>query len=246
MLRRAVFCVWLRRSFWERRFLVWRADSAAARSVFSCMRVKARPVCAQIDRLNFDAGDDSDGIPELLAELDRSQTPATFFVTAQRVQRYPAYAEMLASERTLWTAIRGITAILPACPTMKPALIFSDRLPPSRDDSGRPPACSSAVPMVSAIRGLCESYRNWNTPISWTVDSLGRTAKGPRLFYREANHGKTGCEDGWSRHAHALRLAAGDGCSGGACDCRFNQRHFESVTTDERIRTKSSHRWFIN
>ena len=31
----------------------------------------------------------------------RSQTPATFFVTAQWVQRYPAYAEMPASDRTL-------------------------------------------------------------------------------------------------------------------------------------------------
>ena len=154
---------------------------------------------------------------------------------------------MPASERTLWTAIRGITAILPACPTMKPALIFSDRLPPSRDDSGRPPrllfGCPYGVSNRRVMRILSELEYY---PISWTVDSLGRTAKDRAFFIERRITAKPDAKmDGVVMLMHcgllpetvaAVPRVIAVLASGTSSPLRRTRT----------IRTKSSHRWFIN
>ena len=70
-------------------------------------------------------------------------------------------------------------------------------------------------------------------PISCPVDSLGRTTKDRAFFIERRITAKPDAKmDGVVMLMHCC-LLAGDGCSGAACDCRFSQRHFESVTTDE-------------
>lgn len=101
-LRRAVFGASLRAIFFGTMLSCLEADSTAALqsgpldvpSVHASELTRGPRGHRQI-ALTFDAGGDADGFPELLAELDRSHRPATFFVTAQWVQRYPAYAKML-------------------------------------------------------------------------------------------------------------------------------------------------------
>lgn len=56
------------------------------------------PTQEQVVALTFDAGANADGVAAILAELRRTGAPATFFLTGQWTERYPALAREIAAE----------------------------------------------------------------------------------------------------------------------------------------------------
>jgi peptidoglycan/xylan/chitin deacetylase (PgdA/CDA1 family) len=48
--------------------------------------------------LTFDAGSNADGFPAIVATLEETGTPATFFMTGKWAQLYPQYAHRLGTE----------------------------------------------------------------------------------------------------------------------------------------------------
>lgn len=56
------------------------------------------PTARRVVALTFDAGANADAVDAILAVLAAQHVPATFFLTGQWVQRYPAQARRIASE----------------------------------------------------------------------------------------------------------------------------------------------------
>lgn len=123
--------------------------------------------------LTFDAGANADGLPSVLATLAREHVPATFFLTGQFSQRYPAQARALAaagrvgnhsvdhSDLTTLTDAQVRTEVLEAARTIL-AVTGQQPAPWFRFPYGARTAHTIAV--VNALGYV---------PVRWTVDTLG-------------------------------------------------------------------------
>lgn len=131
------------------------------------------PTRRRIVALTFDAGGDAAGVPSILATLHREQTPATFFLTGNWVQRYPAQAREIAgtaqvgdhsqthphftelSTTQIRAEVLASTRVIQRVCAVDPAPLFRF---PFGDRNQR---------TINTVNGL--GY----LPIGWTVDTLG-------------------------------------------------------------------------
>ena len=123
--------------------------------------------------LTFDAGANNAGAPKILPTLERTGTPATFFLTGRWAQTYPQWAKRIASRypianhtfdhqdflRIPLQNVRG--EVLAAAAAIKRA-------------TGRPPIRLFRFPYGSSNGStLAVVNRLGYTAVGWTVDTLG-------------------------------------------------------------------------
>ena len=131
----------------------------------------SRPIVA----LTFDAGAGAQGIPSILATLNREHVPGTFFLTGRWVQSYPALAREIAANQA--HSIANHTWSHPQLPTLPDALVTGQVIDAENiilSTTGRQPRPLFRFPYGSEdARTMADVQRLGYGSIRWTIDTQG-------------------------------------------------------------------------
>ena len=124
--------------------------------------------------LTFDAGANADGVPSILATLQRDGLPATFFLTGNFVRDYPATARQIAADGF---RIGDHTISHPHLTLLSDAAVRSEILGAAQRITavtGANPAPLFRFPFGDAdARRIAIANQAGYVPVRWTVDTLG-------------------------------------------------------------------------
>lgn len=130
------------------------------------------PTSERVAALTFDAGANADGFPKILETLQRTGTPATFFLTGRWIDHYPTYARQAAAYQ-----VGNHTARHPDLTTLSDAEVRAEIVDAHltiRSVTGAEPRPWFRFPFGARDArtiGLanCLEYGS----VRWTVDTLG-------------------------------------------------------------------------
>ena len=132
------------------------------------------PTRRHIVALTFDAGANADGVPSILATLQRDGLPATFFLTGNFVRDYPATARQIAADGF---RIGDHTISHPHLTLLSDAAVRREILGAAQRITavtGANPAPLFRFPFGDAdARRIAIANQAGYVPVRWTVDTLG-------------------------------------------------------------------------
>ena len=132
------------------------------------------PTTRHIVALTFDAGANADGVPSILATLQRDGLPATFFLTGNFVRDYPATARQIAADGF---RIGDHTISHPHLTLLSDAAVRREILGAAQRITavtGANPAPLFRFPFGDAdARRIAIANQAGYVPVRWTVDTLG-------------------------------------------------------------------------
>jgi peptidoglycan/xylan/chitin deacetylase (PgdA/CDA1 family) len=124
--------------------------------------------------LTFDAGANADGVPSILATLQRTGVPATFFLTGNFVRDFPAAARSIAQAGF---RIGDHTVSHPSLTGLSDTAARQEILGAARQiiaATGKDPAPLFRFPFGDAnARVIAIANQAGYVPVRWTVDTLG-------------------------------------------------------------------------
>jgi peptidoglycan/xylan/chitin deacetylase (PgdA/CDA1 family) len=136
------------------------------------------PTGRHIVALTFDAGANADGVASILSTLQRDHVPATFFLTGNFVQAYPAVARQIAAAGF---AIGDHTITHPYLTQLSDAGVRAEIVGAARQImavTGINPAPLFRFPYGDAdARTIGIANEVGFVPVRWTVDTLGWEGK---------------------------------------------------------------------
>ncbi len=131
------------------------------------------PTTRRVVALTFDAGANADGLPSILATLDREHVAATFFLTAAWAENYPSAARSVCARYRVGDHSRTHQHY----PTLTDAQIRTDVLGAAqriRSVCGGDPAPLFRFPFGDRdARTIAAVNSAGYVPVGWTVDTLG-------------------------------------------------------------------------